>query len=325
MAKKIIALDAGHGMKTAGKCCLKSIDPAETREWWLNDRIMDMVQEQLAAYDCSVLRVDDTTGVNDISLYNRVQAANKARADIYVSGHHNAGINGGSGGGTVVYYYNNAEMRAKAQRLYDAVVGSTGLAGNRSSKVAVGNYYVIRNTEMPALLIENGFMDSTHDTPVILTAAHAEKTAKGIVDFLVAELGLYKTDNSAQDTLAPVQDKDQLPYTTVNKGDTLSGIGRKLGVDWKDIAAVNGMSAPYTLHIGQKLYIPSKASAQPYYPAYTGKKATLAVALTSLGINSSYSFRAKIAAANGITLYIGTATQNTKMYNLLVAGLLKRA
>ena len=324
---KVIALDAGHGMKTAGKRCLRSIDPAETREWYLNDRIMDMVQGQLAAYDCSVLRVDDTTGAKDISLANRVKTANNAKADIYVSGHHNAGIDGGSGGGTVVYYYNNAEMRAKAQRLYDAVVGSTGLIGNRSSKVAVGNYYVIRNTEMPALLLENGFMDSTHDTPVILTEAHAVRTASGIMSFLIKELGLSKMGGLEQGAPAPgnTQNKDLLPYVTVNKGDTLTIIGRRLGVAWKDIADLNGMSAPYTLHIGQKLYIPSKASAQPYYPEYTGKKATLAVALTSLGINSSYSFRAKIAAANGITLYIGTAAQNTQMYNLLVAGLLKRA
>ena len=32
MGKKIIALDAGHGMGTAGKRCLRSIDPAQTKE-----------------------------------------------------------------------------------------------------------------------------------------------------------------------------------------------------------------------------------------------------------------------------------------------------
>lgn len=319
MSKKIIVLDAGHGMSTAGKRCLRSIDPAQTREWYLNDRIADMVQEQLAAYGCSVLRVDDTTGVKDISLAGRVKAANNAGADIYVSVHHNAGINGGSGGGTVVFYYNDSVMRAKAQRLYEAVVARTGLAGNRSSKVAVSPLYVIKNTSMPALLLENGFMDSAHDTPIILTSAHAEKTAQGIVDFLVAELGLDRTGDLAQD------DKDLLPYVTVNKGDTLTSIGKKLGVAWQDIAESNGLASPYTLYAGQKLRIPSKASAQPYYLAYTGAKTTLAVALTSLGINSSYAFRAKIAAANNISLYVGTAAQNTHMYNLLVAGLLKKA
>jgi N-acetylmuramoyl-L-alanine amidase len=321
---KIIVLDAGHGMGTLGKRCLKSIDPAQTREWFLNDRIADLVEETLKRdYDCTVLRVDDTTGAKDISLSARVKAANNAKADFYLSIHHNAGINGGAGGGTVVFYYNDAEMRAKAQRLYNAVTARTGLVGNRSSKVAVGDLYVIRYTTMPALLLENGFMDSTHDTPIILTAAHAKKTAQGIVDYLVKELGLSKNE-SVQDIPVPDKPQENRPYITVNKGDTLSGIGKKLGVAWKDIADLNGLTSPYTLHIGQKLRIPSKASAQPYYPAYTGKKTTLAGALTSLGISSSYSFRVKIAKANGITGYLGTAAQNTRMYNLLVAGLLKR-
>lgn len=316
--RKVIALDAGHGMKTAGKRCLRSIDPAETREWWLNDRIMDMVQEQLAVYDCSVLRVDDTTGAKDISLAARVKVANDAKADFYMSTHHNAGIEGGSGGGTIVYYYNDEAMRKAAERLYIAVVnGNTGLIGNRSKRVAVGDFYVLRNTKMPALLLENGFMDSTYDTPIILTEDHARKTARGIVAFLDAELNLCKKEEL-------LQRPNKLPYVTVNKGDTLYSIGRRWNVTWKDIADLNGLTSPYTLHVGQKLYIPS-ASVQPYYPSYTGFKTTLVAAMNKIGIDSSYSFRCKIAKANGITGYIGTASQNTQMYNLLVAGLLKKA
>ena len=103
----IIALDAGHGMNTSGKRCLKSIDKNQTREWYLNDRIMDRVQELLGGYECTVLRVDDTTGAKDISLAARVSAANNAKADMYISMHHNAGINGGVGGGTMVFYYSS--------------------------------------------------------------------------------------------------------------------------------------------------------------------------------------------------------------------------
>ena len=40
---------------------------------------------------------------------------------------------------------------------------------------------------------------------------------------------------------------------TVKSGDTLSGIGAKLGVDWHTIAAKNGISSPYTIYPGQKL------------------------------------------------------------------------
>lgn len=52
--------------------------------------------------------------------------------------------------------------------------------------------------------------------------------------------------------------------------------------------------------------------------AYTGKKTTLSIAMTSLGIDSSNAFRKQIAVASGISGCMGTASQNTQMYSLLV-------
>ena len=37
----LICIDAGHGLHTPGKRCLKSLDPRETREWRLNARVAD--------------------------------------------------------------------------------------------------------------------------------------------------------------------------------------------------------------------------------------------------------------------------------------------
>ena len=95
----LICIDAGHYLGTPGKRCLKSIDPQETREWFLNGRVADKVQALLKGYDCEMMRVDDVTGRSEVTLYERVTAANRAKADLYLSIHHNAGINGGSGGG----------------------------------------------------------------------------------------------------------------------------------------------------------------------------------------------------------------------------------
>lgn len=277
MSKRpIIALDAGHGLHTPGKRCLKAIDPYETREWILNARVANLTQALLSVYDCTVIRVDDTTGARDISLAARVKAANDAGADIYIAPHHNAGINGGIGGGTVIYYCSsNDERREQAMHLYDAITARTGLIGNRSSKVIKRGFYVIKHTTMPAFLIENGFMDSRTDTPIILTRAHAERTAQGIVDFLVAELDLRAA-----------QESPQRPQTG-------------------ELIAAGG---------GQ--------TVSAYYPAYTGPKTTLSAAMTSLGLDASYAHRKLIAKANNIAGYVGTAAQNTRMYNLLVAGIL---
>lgn len=193
---KIIALDAGHGMSTSGKEITLSGYP-RTKEWYLNDRISDRVEELLSEYDCKVIRVGDTTGKKDISLSQRVKTANNAGATVYVSVHHDAGVGGGSGGGTTVYYYSSSSARKEqAQRLYNEVTSRTKLVGNRVNKVNKKGFYVIKNTTMPAFLIENGFMDSTTDVPIILSAEHAEKTAQGILAFLVSEYALKKKNVS---------------------------------------------------------------------------------------------------------------------------------
>lgn len=57
-----------------------------------------------------------------------------------------------------------------------------------------------------------------------------------------------------------------------------------------------------------------------YYPIYKGKSLSLVDALKSIGIGSSFSFRKKIAKANGIKTYLGTASQNNKLLNLLKKG-----
>lgn len=59
-----------------------------------------------------------------------------------------------------------------------------------------------------------------------------------------------------------------------------------------------------------------------YYPKY---EETLVKVFDAMGIDSSKEHRAKIAAANGIGNYTGTAAQNTKMLNLIKQGKLKKA
>lgn len=193
MSKLKVVIDAGHGRNTSGKRCMKKLDANETREWVLNDRIADKLTVLLKGYDCELLRVDDVTGAVNVSLEDRVKKANNWGADVYISIHHNAGVNGGKGGGTQVYYTSSkAERKTQAQALYDSIVALTKLVGNRSSKVINQNMYVCKYTNMPAFLIENGFMDSSTDVPVILTEAHADKTAQGILNFLVKEFKLTK-------------------------------------------------------------------------------------------------------------------------------------
>lgn len=195
-----IAIDAGHYKGTPGRRCLKALDPDETREWELNRRVADKLQELLERYDCETIRVDDPTGEKLLDLPDRVQAANGWPADVYLSIHHNAGINGGSGGGCVVYTAPGSQAKSKAlqKAVYGAVVSRTGLAGNRATPMAESRLYVLQRTAMPAVLIECGFMDSKTDVPTILKPYFAEQVAEGLLYGLREVFGLTEKKEERQ-------------------------------------------------------------------------------------------------------------------------------
>ena len=192
-----LALNAGHYLGTPGKRCLKELDPKETREWVLNSRIADLVEMRLQSYTgYELVRTDDATGQKNITLANRVKTANNFKADFYLSIHHNAGIDGGDGGGICVYTYTNPLPAATQwqQELYAALIDKTGLKGNRANPLPRANLQELRETTMPAVILELGFMDSRTDVPVILTDAYAQQCAEAIVDILIRRGNLQKRE-----------------------------------------------------------------------------------------------------------------------------------
>lgn len=196
-----IAIDAGHGLYTSGKRCLKSIDPKETREWYLNSRIASKVVDKLKNYGIPCIRVDDRTGLLDVPLSERADIANVAKVDYYISIHHDSGIGGGSGGGMTVFSHTNSSATSDKLRdmLYNNILANTGLKGNRSNPLQKANFAVLRETNMPAALIECGFMDSTTDTPIILTETFAQQIADGITKTVCELYGIeYKQEEEPE-------------------------------------------------------------------------------------------------------------------------------
>ena len=182
MAK--IAIDAGHGLYSSGKRCMKSLDPNQTREWVLNNRVAVELAILLESAGHETLRVDDPTGKIDRSLEARVKKANDWGADFFISVHHNAGINGGKGGGLEVYVVRQPSATSvKAQNaIYKHCIARTNHKGNRYDGTPVANFYVIRYTKMPACLIECGYMDSAVDIKLILDPEWSKKMALGIAE-----------------------------------------------------------------------------------------------------------------------------------------------
>lgn len=190
-----LALNAGHGYNTAGKRIPANFDPNATREWTLNSRICNKIQERLKAYNgIEVLRLDDTTGKTDVALKARTDKANAWGADFYLAIHHNAGIHGGTGGGVVAYTYTKVDAETKdwQKKLYDAIIAKTGLKGNRSKPLATADFHECRESDMPAVLMECGFMDSTTDVPIILKETFADGVADACVEVIATKAKLTK-------------------------------------------------------------------------------------------------------------------------------------
>lgn len=189
-----IAYGAGHYLYEAGKRIPEELDPDQTREWTLNDRVARFFAEAAGQYDdVQLLRVDDPAGQRWITLAARCQAANNFGADLCLAIHHNAGINLGDGGGIEAYSCPGSVEGARYRdAIYDACIAARGLKGNRSQPQKEYGYYVLRYTHAPAVLMEYGFMDSATDAPVILTEDYARLVAYATMEGIARAAGLEK-------------------------------------------------------------------------------------------------------------------------------------
>lgn len=183
-----IALDAGHGLKTAGKRT-----PDGEREWSFNNKVVLAAVASLNNYhNVRILRLDDPTGKNDVPLKTRTDLANRWGADVLVSIHHNAYLGKwGKHGGVEIYTFPGASRKSRdiASFIHPLVVKAMGLR-NRGMKTM--NLHIVRESKMPAILIEGGFMDSTTDIHALrdnkkLTLS-GQAVAQGIANYFNLKL-----------------------------------------------------------------------------------------------------------------------------------------
>lgn len=216
-----IAYCAGHYIGTAGKRVPKSLDPNQTREWVLNDRVARYFAEAAKQYEgVDLLRTDDATGKKHISIKNRTKKANEWGADFYLDIHHNAGINGGSGGGVVAFCEKKNETGKKYRdAIYSAVISAGKLKGNRANPLVEKNYDSLIYANAPGVLMEYGFMDSKTDAPIILTDAYAKKVGYATMEGIAKVKGLKKkTSNVTQEVI----EKDEQIYRVRTSWDNAS-------------------------------------------------------------------------------------------------------
>jgi N-acetylmuramoyl-L-alanine amidase len=123
----------------------------------------------------------------DLDLPPRVNFANKTNADIFVSIHANASrgkrrdING-----LETFYFRGWRGRLLAKRIQQHILRVS--PGSPDRGVKQGRFYVIKNTRMPAVLVEIGFLTGRLDARRLEKTAHRKRIAyaisKGILEYL---------------------------------------------------------------------------------------------------------------------------------------------
>lgn len=173
-AKPVIILDPGHGGKDEGAHIHKVMEKRLTL------RTAYLVKKELEqlGYRVVMTRARDIY----ISLSSRAQVANRRAEALFVSLHYNSSASP-SAKGVEIYYYGKGEgpraqqSKKMASSVLKHLVRTTGC---HSRGIKRGNFLVIRETEMPAVLIEGGFLTNHEERSLLTTPAYLEKLAKGV-------------------------------------------------------------------------------------------------------------------------------------------------
>lgn len=183
-----IAIDAGHGLNTPGKRT-----PDDEREWLFNNKVALACIAKLNTYqNVQILRLDDPTGKTDVPLKTRTDKANSWNADVLVSCHHNAYLGRWGKHGGVETITQTLSQKASidiAKEIHPRVVSAMGLI-DRGLKTM--NLHVTRESQMPAVLVEGGFMDSSIDIIALRSDAKLKAQGEAIAEGLAAYFKLVK-------------------------------------------------------------------------------------------------------------------------------------
>lgn len=197
-----IAMDAGHAGfgVTAGKRT-----PAGEYEWDFNNINLRAFEIEMRQYEnVYLVRTDDPTGKTDVPLSTRVQRANDFNADVFISFHHNAHEGEwGTHTGTETYVYAfGGEAHNIAKAVHPGIIGAYQL---RDRGIKEAGYYVLANTDMPAILIEGGFMDSTIDIVRLRNDAVLQNAGRAAAQKLAAYYKLTRKSTSPPVVVEPVE------------------------------------------------------------------------------------------------------------------------
>ena len=178
---KIITIDPGHGGSDSG-----AVGPNGYTEKEGTFAISQKVASILNQSGAKVVMTRDS----DVDVYGpnasarnelqaRVDVGNNANSDIFVSIHCNAFVNPAANGTQTFYYGSSYQGQRLAQSIQEKMIEANGL---RDRGISTCNFYVVKHSYMPAVLIETAFV-TNYDEEALLSDDEWQTTmAKAIAE-----------------------------------------------------------------------------------------------------------------------------------------------
>lgn len=171
----LVVVDPGHGGSDVGAVGVGGLSEVD---------VVDPISLEVAQIleQNGVQAVLTRQGNRTVELEPRTQLANRLNATLFVSIHANAAYRAGASGIETFYYQSGYRL---AQYIQNSILANFQMP-NRGVKRA--RFYVLRNSSMPAVLVETGFLTNSYDAAILANPAQrsrmAQAIAQGILQYL---------------------------------------------------------------------------------------------------------------------------------------------
>lgn len=175
-----IAIDAGHG----------GWDPGKTGKNGLNEKDINLdIAQKTAAFleeagaDVYITRTSDSAlGESKRSdMKKRIDIIENSKADIMISIHQNSYPSEKARGAQVFYFRKSENGHLLADCIQKSLIQCLDEKNTRTAKEN-NNYYVLKNTDIPSVIIECGFLSNPEEERLLNTEEYRLKTAWAIFD-----------------------------------------------------------------------------------------------------------------------------------------------
>jgi len=176
----VVVLDPGHGGPDPGAVGIGGLSEID---------IVDPIAARVAALlaESGVEPVLTRTGNYDLDLDPRVDLANRIQANLFVSIHANAiSMSRPDVNGLETYYFESGDRLAET--IHESLLDATG---STDRGVRTARFYVLRYTDMPAVLLELGFVTGDQDAPRLGDPNHQETLARAITRGILEYIERY--------------------------------------------------------------------------------------------------------------------------------------